>query len=558
MTNCAPGLTAGGSTAHFTICYDPSLPNGQTLSNDLLANCEQDLARLQSIWPGTPSAASFQVSIRVGAGASHVGSDITVNATASTDGLGLPGLLVAEVDEIFMSTQEAMLGKGFNPGYSHGEGLSRVLAAERYPGVAGRFAVARDWLDTARPDWISNTEQTDQDGVSYGCATLFLNYLRHQLGFSWQQIVAAADDTLALVAQNLGVHNAYADFVAVVARHYPAGVPAANLPVDPEGLPIDNLFPLSCLYARHNLTDDGTSHTSPLSLSPDIIVKNAAVANPQATYSTPASITSDAESDPTVIDTQDNYVYLRVWNLGADAGGVTATAYWSPPATLVTPNMWNLIGQAHYPDVPASRVVEISSPGITWPAATIPAPGHYCFVATVGNDQDPAPTPASFASFTDFTAYIEANNNITWRNFNVVATAGGHHLQWPIQLPFLIVGAWDETRVFELEVLADLPGASHVALQVPEWLGHGLAPHPASREPHEDLDAEPERRRVRVKLPPTGHHRLAPVELPASAQLETRLLIRLPAADRYRPHQIAVKQLHAGREVGRITWQLVP
>jgi serine protease len=77
-------------------------------------------------------------------------------------------------------------------------------------------------------------------------------------------------------------------------------------------------------------------------------------------------------------------VYLRVWNLGADANTVTATAYWSPPATLVTTPMWYLIGHAQYPAVPAGRAVEVSSPGITWAQAATPGPGHYCFVATVG------------------------------------------------------------------------------------------------------------------------------------------------------------------------------
>ena len=56
------------------------------------------------------------------------------------------------------------------------------------------------------------------------------------------------------------------------------------------------------------------------------------------------SINSDSESDPSVRSVQSNYVYLRVWNRGTDATAVTGTAYWSPPATLVTPALWNLIG----------------------------------------------------------------------------------------------------------------------------------------------------------------------------------------------------------------------
>jgi len=118
-------------------------------------------------------------------------------------------------------------------------------------------------------------------------------------------------------------------------------------------------------------------------------------------------------------------VYLRVWNRGTDAGNVTATVYWSPPATLVTPNLWNLIGNAAFADVPPRNVVEVSSPGITWASANIPAPGHYCFVATAGNAADPAPNPGTFATFNEFVDYIYAHNNITWRNFNVAGLS--HH-----------------------------------------------------------------------------------------------------------------------------------
>jgi len=66
--------------------------------------------------------------------------------------------------------------------------------------------------------------------------------------------------------------------------------------------------------------------------------------NGQGTFSTPVSINSDMESDPSVLNGQDNYVYLRVWNRGVNTANVTATVYWSPPASLVTPSMWNLIG----------------------------------------------------------------------------------------------------------------------------------------------------------------------------------------------------------------------
>ena len=87
--------------------------------------------------------------------------------------------------------------------------------------------------------------------------------------------------------------------------------------------------------------------------------------------------------------------------------------------------------------------------GIPWPADQIPAPGHYCFVATVGNTYQSAPNPAllnNFASFADYENYIATTNQITWRNFNVVTVPMGKirppwgHL---IPLPFHLTGAWN-------------------------------------------------------------------------------------------------------------------
>src|SRR5271169_4335874 len=46
-------------------------------------------------------------------------------------------------------------------------------------------------LRYVRSPGVTTTEQTDRDYVSIGCATLFLNYLHYQLGFSLDAIVGA-------------------------------------------------------------------------------------------------------------------------------------------------------------------------------------------------------------------------------------------------------------------------------------------------------------------------------------------------------------------------------
>jgi hypothetical protein len=85
----------------------------------------------------------------------------------------------------------AVQNAGWNCGTSVGGGLSRVLATQRYPAEFDGFASASSWLNSTRPDWVTNTEGTDRDYVSIGCATLFLDCLRYQLHISPPPIVQA-------------------------------------------------------------------------------------------------------------------------------------------------------------------------------------------------------------------------------------------------------------------------------------------------------------------------------------------------------------------------------
>jgi hypothetical protein len=45
-------------------------------------------------------------------------------------------------------------------------------------------------------------------------------------------------------------------------------------------------------------------------------------------------------------------------------------------------------------------------------------------------------------------------------------------------------------------------------------------------------------------------------ELEAGAP--SHMLVHVPEQHRDRPYEVAIRQLYAGREVGRITWRLVP
>lgn len=482
-------------------------------------------------------------------------TDITCNISSSSSAASLPSLVDAELTEVFMYVQ----GNGWICNWSNGEALSRLTPTILYPNLAPNWSVGEDWINSARNDFVDNVDHSDLHLDTIGCGTLFLNYLAYQLNYQWPAIIAAGaptTNTLAETATILGVASPYTDFYNLLQSVYPD----TSLWTITE----DDVYPIGApsavpdLYMRHNLADDGTSHTGSLSDSPDIILKNNPVANPQATYATAASIGSDSESDPYVLTTQANWVYLRVWNRASDAPNVFATLYWSPPVTLVTPNMWNLLGSAYLPDVPPGSLVQVSNPGVIWPQDQIPAPGHYCFIATVGNADDPAPAPHSFASFTDFENHIYANNNITWRNFNVGVFLMPGPFPGFAGLRFLVTGAWDAPRPFELETIAQLPAGSRFALQVPRWIGRALDPLPEGCEEHEDAETDPDHRiRTRIPLRPQGSHHLGRVELPAGAAAASHLLVDIPEGCHDRPYEVAIRQLHNGREVGPITWRLL-
>lgn len=232
--------TLRGHTANFQVSYEDALgANGPVLADAALATCEADYASLRTWFGGlTPGGLPFTLFVVTGTfGAYHASCAATELHLAAFDGTNadlVRMLMVAEADEVMMAAQNL----GWDCGASHGEGLSRVLSTELYPAQLNGFATAASWLDSSRPDWVTTTEPTDQNYVSIGCATLFLNYLRHQLGHSLTAIVGAGAPTLAQVYTNLsGKADAFTPFNALLAQRFPAG--------QPSGLTDDNPFPIA-------------------------------------------------------------------------------------------------------------------------------------------------------------------------------------------------------------------------------------------------------------------------------------------------------------------------
>jgi hypothetical protein len=237
--------TYQGETAHFRVFYEDRLgANGSSLAAGVLATCEQVYTFLQEIFRGiTPPNLPFNIYIVTGDfGAYHTDCAATQIYCAAFSGTNVDlvrKLVVAEEVEVFSAAQ----GRGWDCGASNGEGLSRVLATWLYPAEQDMFASAASWLDTPdRPNFVDTNDPTDTNNISLGCSTLFLNWLRYQLGFSWSEIVAAAAPTLAQTYAYLtGQPDGFQQFSALLQAHFPIGIPS--------GAKADNVFPLANLNA---------------------------------------------------------------------------------------------------------------------------------------------------------------------------------------------------------------------------------------------------------------------------------------------------------------------
>ena len=303
------------------------------------------------------------------------------------------------------------------------------------------------------------------------------------------------------------------------------------------------------VYLRDHVGDIGDPHTGSVASSPDIIVRPDAILDPpgsQAVYGEGSGTENNDTLSSPVEAGQDNFIYTRVRNRG-DVAVVDAlaqvTVYWSEVATLVTPSNWHMIAQVGM-DVPVGNLLTVSET-ITWSSSDIPAPGHYCFVATVGTPDDPVPSLASITDWNSFVAFIRDSNNTTWRNFNVVDVQA--LVASPSPQEFFIAGAPKEDVEMGLEVIAYLPADARLVLEAPADL----------LERFRKLELEIDGDRARAALRPIGRQDLGVAEFPAELRAEAQMHVELPEeAAKRSGWTVAIRQYATDDrlEVGRVTW----
>ncbi len=223
----------GTSSSAVTVYVDPSLGN-PALQNaqDLLAAADRVVQQNNAIFGitgGPVDVIVFALNGRTDGtgGADHDGCDFTSGSAIEVDvsygnSTRVVALFEAELSECAMNGQLC--------GYSTGEALSRWCAAVVGSNALADFATAPQWAQDGMPNWVDQTEQTDQDPDSTGCGMAFLSWLmsqHHTLSQVAQTMVSLGDSgTLAqLYGQLTGdpASDAWPSFTSAV-RALPGGV----------------------------------------------------------------------------------------------------------------------------------------------------------------------------------------------------------------------------------------------------------------------------------------------------------------------------------------------
>ena len=214
-------------SGRVTVYVDPTL-GGQALQNaqDLVNDADRVVSVNDAQIFG---AAGEPVSVIIFAlggvtdgtgGADHAGCDYTTGAAIEVcasfgNSARVSALFEAELSECSMG--------GNLCGVSTGEALSRWCAAVVSNNALADFATAPQWAQDGMPDYVNQTDPTDQNADSTGCGMAFLSWLMglgHRLEQIAQTMVALGDNgTLAQLYGKLTpdvASNAWPAFLAAV------------------------------------------------------------------------------------------------------------------------------------------------------------------------------------------------------------------------------------------------------------------------------------------------------------------------------------------------------
>jgi hypothetical protein len=322
------------------------------------------------------------------------------------------------------------------------------------------------------------------------------------------------------------------------------------------------------LYARDQVGDSGDPSSGAAYKSPDVILLPSSVASGQTAFGETSGTASDETLGSDVAAGSTPVIYVRVRNRGmVPATNATAAVFWSLPSTLVSPDAWTPIGIATLASVPAGDELTVFPP-IAWAAGT-PAPGHYCLVAVIGCDQDPAPPTADFGIIDRFARFVRENNNVVWRNINVLApepvpasgsaerSSRGRRDRGSAEpeksryrMSFAVAGAPDRRARMRLEVVGRLPKGAVGKLSIPKTFGDAIVFRESA------LPRPKSGKGTVLEFDPNGATNVGDFVLDARKRVTLTLEITVAAPRGRQRYEMFARQLFLGEEVGRVTWLL--
>src|SRR3984885_13807156 len=186
-------------SGRVSVYVDASLPQaGQQNAADLLADADRVIPANDQIFGTNTGSVSVIVFALGGAtdgtgGADHGGCDyVTGNAIEVDASYGnsarVSALFEAELSECNMG--------GNLCGVSTGEALSRWCASSTSNNALSDFATAPTWFQDGMPNFVDQTDPTDQNADSTGCGMAFLSWLMsqgHNLSAIAQEMVSLKD-----------------------------------------------------------------------------------------------------------------------------------------------------------------------------------------------------------------------------------------------------------------------------------------------------------------------------------------------------------------------------
>jgi len=265
--------------------------------------------------------------------------------------------------------------------------------------------------------------------------------------------------------------------------------------------------------------------------------------------------------DPKV-DADDALIYTRILNRGAGTAERTcATVYWAPPATVLTPDRWSLIGTTGPIRVPEGESFVVPDP-IRWPQDQRAAnPSECCWIVAVDSDQDTFPGLDASSALDPLVLadLLSWTNNLAVRSvLDIPVNPAGRE---PLDLRLVLAGAPLAELEHELEIVQQLPmaGGQISLLMPPEVLKAALDPQLWYGDLLPAPEATISRCHQALVLPPFPVISLGRFRLAAAASHEVVLRLSPETVASLRPgHRLQIRQRLDGREIGRLTWRFRP